>query len=173
MLSCQAVIFLIFDMGKIMQSHPLSSGRDVSRGYRSFDSYFTEESLREELYQMSIDGVRQMKLGDPRRKLIPKRVGKYFSLVPLDDPTRDKTVTFFGFFAPVFRATSESDGLSYSLRRLEGLPAGKYKQQELNSSPVVLLWKEVRHPAVVSYLDVFISKDFGSESEIPSTFFLN
>jgi hypothetical protein len=31
-------------------------------------------------------------------------VGPFLSLAPLDDPTRDTTLTFFGYQSPVFRA---------------------------------------------------------------------
>lgn len=41
---------------------------------------------------------------------MPPTIGPFHSFAPLDDATRDTTITFFGFHSPVFRARHQGDG---------------------------------------------------------------
>ncbi len=56
---------------------------------------------------------------DPRLRALPPAIGPFAGLAPLDDPTRDTTITFFGFHSPVFRARHQGDGQLYALRALK------------------------------------------------------
>ncbi len=90
---------------------------------------------------------------DPRLRLLPATIGPFHSLAPLDDATRDTTITFFGFPSPVFRARHQGDGQLYALRAL--------KNFRPSSNGSLERWKEVRHPSIVSLQQAFWTEQTG------------
>lgn len=76
-------------------------------------------------------------------------------MTPLDDATRDTTLTFFGFYSPVFRARHAGDGQLYALRTLRAFrPANLAASAALTNA--VERWKRVHHPAVVTLREAFL-----------------
>ena len=51
---------------------------------------------------------------------------------------------------------SNSDGMPYVLRRIEGFRLSNEHALKLGE-----LWKQIRHPNIVGLTDIFVSKDFG------------
>jgi PAB-dependent poly(A)-specific ribonuclease subunit 3 len=90
-------------------------------------------------------------------------VHRYHSLYPLDDPSRGSV---FGYSTSVYKCISSLDGLPYVIRKIEGFRLSN--EQALRMGDV---WKQVKHPNIVSLTEVFISKDFGDVNGNPISVF--
>lgn len=60
----------------------------------------------------------------------------------------------------VYKCVSLSDGYAYVIRKVEGF---RFSNEETyqNALKVASSWKQFYHPNVVSFREMFISKDFG------------
>lgn len=96
----------------------LVSSNDPTSGYRGPQSFGAGSAIREEWEAKRKASMKQASDKDPRMKKLSGGIGPFHSLTPLDDATRDTTLTFFGYYSPVFRARHSGDGLLYALRAL-------------------------------------------------------
>ncbi|TYJ55485.1 hypothetical protein B9479_003875 [Cryptococcus floricola] len=97
---------------------------------------------------------------------LPQELGVYHSLVPLPLTSKNPissgqnpTSKVYGLSAPVYRATSEVDGSTYCLRRLEG-----YKLVSEMAFGAIDTWRRMRHPNIVGLREAFTTKGFGDNS---------
>ncbi len=99
---------------------------------------------------------------------MPATIGPFHSFAPLDDATRDTTITFFGFHSPVFRARHQGDGQLYAkekgiarlycelkifLKRYALRALKSFRPSAANAS--LERWRDIRHPAIVSLHQAF------------------
>ena len=91
---------------------------------------------------------------DPRLANLKAGVGPFHSLSPLDDATRDTTITFFGYQSPVFRARHSGDGQLYLLRALKNFRPTLGANSQLLAS--LEHWKSISHPSIVSLKEAFV-----------------
>lgn len=95
----------------------LLAASDPTFGFRGPISFGAGPMLREEWENKRKAAMQPAGEKDPRIRNLAN-VGPFHSLAPLDDMTRDTTVTFFGYHSPVFRARHSGDGQLYVLRTL-------------------------------------------------------
>lgn len=100
---------------------------------------------------------------------LPQELGVYHSLVPLPLPsataqrlpTQSQPSKVYGLPSPVYRATSEVDGNTYCLRRVEG-----FKLVNQLAFASMDTWRRMRHPNIVGLKEAFTTKTFGDNSLI-------
>lgn len=141
------------------QLSSMISPTDPTYGYRGPASFAARPSLRDEWAvrrQASLQGDK----GDPRVRALASGIGPFHSFVALDDVTRDTTITFFGYFSPVYRARHAGDGQLYALRTLKGFrPSPQLPQAHLLER-----WKQMRHPSIVSLREAFFLDGLASSA---------
>ena len=88
------------------------------------DAFFMAETLRAELLHRRAACMHEGDPNDPRQQdVMGVYIRQYTSLVPLDHPQQPKRQRpLLGLPTSLYKATSESDGETYALRRLEGQP---------------------------------------------------
>ncbi|KAK7543868.1 PAB-dependent poly(A)-specific ribonuclease subunit PAN3 [Phyllosticta citricarpa] len=117
--------------------------------------FFIPDQLREDLQRKS-EATRQIL----PNSTLPSAVDHFHSLVPLDT-NNQKNATLFGYPTWVYKAVSGKDGLTYTLRRLEG-----YRLTSEQAIFSVRPWKRVDNGSIVAIHDAFTTRAFGDSSLI-------
>ncbi|KAL1637858.1 PAB-dependent poly(A)-specific ribonuclease subunit 3 [Neofusicoccum ribis] len=117
--------------------------------------FFIPDHLREDLQRKS-EATRQIL---PNSSL-PSAVDHFHSLVPLDT-NNQKNASLFGYPTWVYKAVSSKDGLTYTLRRLEG-----YRLTSEQAIFSVRPWKRIDNGSIVAIHDAFTTRAFGDSSLI-------
>ncbi|KAK7535373.1 PAB-dependent poly(A)-specific ribonuclease subunit PAN3 [Phyllosticta citribraziliensis] len=125
-------------------------------GYqKTSHDFFIPDHLREDLQRKS-EATRQIL----PNSTLPSAVDHFHSLVPLDT-NNQKNSTLFGYHTWVYKAVSGKDGLTYTLRRLEG-----YRLTSEQAIFSVRPWKRVDSGSIVAIHDAFTTRAFGDSSLI-------
>jgi len=120
------------------------------------DAFFMAETLRAELLANRDACMFGGDPSDPRlAELQGLQIRQYHSLLPLDEP-HAKRSRALGAPTSVYRATSESDGEAYALRRLEQSPLTPDAIGRATRA-----WCPMSHPNIVRLVEVFSSQDEG------------
>ncbi|KAF2138147.1 uncharacterized protein K452DRAFT_301508 [Aplosporella prunicola CBS 121167] len=117
--------------------------------------FFIPDQLREDLQRKS-EAQRQIL---PNSSL-PSAVDHFHSLVPLDT-NNQRNNALFGYPTWVYKAVSGKDGLTYTLRRLEG-----YRLTSEQAIFSVRPWKRIDNGNIVTIHDAFTTRAFGDSSLI-------
>lgn len=129
--------------------------------YRTFRSFFLNESLHYELRERALACLAASDPGDPRTSRFPHVLHHYHSFVALEPLFSVQLHSkVFNCQTEVYKATSQIDGLPYCVRRVDFSRTNlDFAKQALES------WSAVAsHPNVVSWRDVFSSKVFSGTS---------
>eukprot|EP01096_Ripella_sp_DP13-Kostka_P016697 TRINITY_DN822_c0_g1_i1.p1 TRINITY_DN822_c0_g1~~TRINITY_DN822_c0_g1_i1.p1 ORF type:complete len:566 (+),score=168.43 TRINITY_DN822_c0_g1_i1:501-2198(+) len=118
---------------------------------RNLHTLFMSEDIRQDFIAKSVMTLSRLDPDDPRTGTVPGTVGKYHSLYPLDDPTRDKAISIFGFETTAYKATNSVDGMCYLLRKIEGFRPSLDQLQQIRNFQYS--WTQVYHPHIVSLRD--------------------
>lgn len=101
------------------------SGSVPAPGRRTLQSFFMSETLRQELVRRNALILARVEEWDPRHKEIPQSVGRYHSLLPMEDNfLRPQASKVFLFPTVLHKAISSIDGVAYTLRKIEGFRYG-------------------------------------------------
>lgn len=119
------------------------------------DMLFIPNKLRESLTKKNQATLQTM----PHSQL-PSLVGVYFNLVPLNGNLKRSTVTY-GYPNSLYKATSNTNGRAYTLRRIENVSIGKDR-----SISTIHSWIKLRHSNVAQAVDAFTTRAFGDNSLI-------
>ncbi|KAK2465133.1 hypothetical protein APHAL10511_002825 [Amanita phalloides] len=95
---------------------------------------------------------------------LPDELQGYHSLVPLeniDSPPSERR-KFLNWFSFVYRAIRTSDGLPYTLRRVENFRLTQQLAQSAFSS--IETWSKIRHPSIVPVHEAFTTRAFNDSS---------
>eukprot|EP01113_Clastostelium_recurvatum_P042577 TRINITY_DN6906_c0_g1_i8.p1 TRINITY_DN6906_c0_g1~~TRINITY_DN6906_c0_g1_i8.p1 ORF type:complete len:739 (-),score=149.18 TRINITY_DN6906_c0_g1_i8:143-2359(-) len=131
-------------------------------GFRSAQSLFMSETLRQELFDKRVASLSSLDPDDPRANEIPPVLHRYHTLMPLDeDPPRERPFKVFGYPTWVYRATSSTDGQQYCVRRLGG-----FRLQNEFALGATESWRAVAHPSIVPLREIFLSKEFGDGNSL-------
>ncbi|KAF8889023.1 hypothetical protein BD779DRAFT_412827 [Infundibulicybe gibba] len=89
---------------------------------------------------------------------LPEELQGYHTLVPIDNtgPERRK---FGNWYSTVYRATNNSNGLPYCLRRIEN-----YRLTHQAAFAPIEAWSNIRHPGIVNISEAFTTRAFGDNS---------
>ncbi|KAM6493381.1 hypothetical protein JOM56_011515 [Amanita muscaria] len=91
---------------------------------------------------------------------LPDELQGYHTLVPLENitspPERRK---FLNWFSVVYRAIRVSDGLPYTLRRVEN-----FRLTQQSAFAAIESWSKIRHPGIVSVQEAFTTRSFNDNS---------
>ncbi|KAF2087114.1 PAB-dependent poly(A)-specific ribonuclease subunit PAN3, partial [Saccharata proteae CBS 121410] len=117
--------------------------------------FFLPDHIREDL-QRKAEATRQIL----PNSTLPANVDHFHSLVPLDT-NNQKNASLFGYPTWVYKAVSSKDGLTYTLRRLEG-----YRLTNEKAILSVRPWKRIDNGNMVSIHDAFTTRAFGDSSLI-------
>lgn len=132
----------------------LLSAADPTSGFRGPQAFGAGSSIREEWEAKRKASIQPASDKDPRIRTLSTGVGPFHSLTPLDDATRDTTLTFFGYHSPVYRARHSGDGQLYALRGLKS-----YRTPRAAMTPMMNClerWKNIRHPSIVALKEAFV-----------------
>lgn len=135
-------------------------------GRKLIQSFFMSDTLRTDLQKKTLLQLRGTNPEDPLVQNLPKTVHRYHSLYPLEDITKDKSISrVFGMPSFCYKAVSMTDGKSYVLRKVDN-PRGQHHEYGMQAAEI---WKTIQHPGVVSLKEVFVSSAFNN---INSLFFV-
>ena len=142
------------------------------KGYQPIESYYCEKTLEEELEKIGLHTSTEVKEMQ-RMKGIINKAGDFHSLVLLDDITRDKSFPFFNLASQVYRATSSVDGGFYCLRKLDNpVPLSKFSPLSLQTNSVFQVWKDLSHPSIIPFFDLFVSSQDSNDCNFIFILFL-
>lgn len=119
------------------------------------ETLFIPNKLREALTKKNHAILQTM----PQSSL-PVLVGVYFNLVPLMTSTLNSE-SAYGYPNVIYKATSNTDGKAYALRRIENVNLEKDR-----SLSTVHSWIKLRHSNVAQVVDAFTTRAFGDNSLI-------
>lgn len=121
---------------------------------------FIPNNLREELMKKN-----EATLQTLPQLTLPDQVGDYHSLVPMDS-TFTQPSKVYDMPSYVYKATSNVNGVTYALRRLDFNNQAQYSQN-INLRPL-MQWKKIRNPNVVKVHDAFTTVAFGTYEPVLS-----
>lgn len=116
--------------------------------------YFLSEAQRRKFEYRSNFSILGTNPDDPLVQGIPKKVGRYFNLYPLENISKNNSNSvLFGLPTMCYKAT---DGRGfYCLRKMN---PSLFPSEHANQA--IKTWKSMEHPNVVSLVEIFPSKDF-------------
>lgn len=121
---------------------------------------FIPNNLREELLKKNEATLQTLPL-----LTLPDQVGDYHSLVPMDS-TFTQPSKVYDMPSYVYKATSNVNGVTYALRRLDFNNQAQYSQ-DISLRPI-MNWKKIRNPNVVKVYDAFTTVAFGTYEPVLS-----
>ncbi|KAF8622262.1 hypothetical protein AX15_007139 [Amanita polypyramis BW_CC] len=92
---------------------------------------------------------------------LPEELQGYHSLVPLENISGSPTERrkFLNWYSVVYRAVRLSDGLPYTLRRVEN-----YRLTQQSAFAAIETWSKIRHPNIVFVHEAFTTRAFNDNS---------
>jgi len=124
---------------------------------QNMQSFFMSESIRQDILKKTSQLLATVDSDDERYKDLPRSVGQYHSLYPLDNPSRDTNTKVFGYITTVYKCVSSVDGQTYAMRKIDG-----FRLTNKFAITAAEVWKHVQHPNIVSLRSIFASKEFGN-----------
>eukprot|EP00455_Lapot_gusevi_P003887 TRINITY_DN1158_c0_g1_i12.p1 TRINITY_DN1158_c0_g1~~TRINITY_DN1158_c0_g1_i12.p1 ORF type:complete len:691 (+),score=79.02 TRINITY_DN1158_c0_g1_i12:556-2628(+) len=125
---------------------------------RPMTSLFMSDNLKQELLEKNRLLLARLPVDDPLAQELPDSVhgDRFHALYPIEAAPCSSRDSFFGYPHAVYKVTSTQDGISYSLRRLEGCRiAGEFVQAAIQP------WMHFQnHPNIIALREVFSSNDF-------------
>jgi PAB-dependent poly(A)-specific ribonuclease subunit 3 len=117
------------------------------------ESLFIPDKLREALTKKN-----ELTLKTMAQSNLPSSAGVYFDLVPLS-MNPDRTKRSYGYHNSLYKATSNTNGRAYALRRIEDVRIEKDR-----SISTIHNWIKLRHSNVAQAVDAFTTIAFGDNS---------
>jgi len=117
-------------------------------------TYFLNDDLREELQKRS-EIIRTAPGPDLN---LPDELQGYHTLVPLEAVGNDRR-KFGNWYSTVYRATSDTTGVAYALRRIEN-----YRLMHQAAFAAIETWSRIRQPNIVSVREAFTTRAFNDNS---------
>mmetsp|Transcript_35221 Transcript_35221/g.92722 ORF Transcript_35221/g.92722 Transcript_35221/m.92722 type:complete len:464 (+) Transcript_35221:600-1991(+) len=127
-------------------------------------NFFCTETLRADLAARPAQSALMLDPDDPRLAYTPEKVHEYHTLYPLDNQTEETQVGSLGFSSRVFKAVSETDGCTYTLRKLDGVRV----TGDIHATRKQ--WAELAHPCLVRLRNILITSDFDGGQSNALTF---
>ncbi|KAF8723796.1 hypothetical protein AX14_009189 [Amanita brunnescens Koide BX004] len=94
---------------------------------------------------------------------LPDELQGYHTLVPLENiSSSNERRKFLTWYSIVYRAIRTSDGLPYTLRRVENFRLTQQSAQSAFAS--IDAWSKIRHPSIVSVHEAFTTRAFNDSS---------
>ncbi|KAF8346742.1 hypothetical protein F5887DRAFT_960811 [Amanita rubescens] len=94
---------------------------------------------------------------------LPDELQGYHTLVPLENiSSQNERRKFLTWYSIVYRAIRTSDGLPYTLRRVENFRLTQ--QTALSAFASIETWSKIRHPNIVSVHEAFTTRAFNDSS---------
>ncbi|XP_043646689.1 PAN2-PAN3 deadenylation complex subunit PAN3 isoform X3 [Drosophila teissieri] len=116
------------------------------------DEMRTEVLARNEISNLIMDAA------EAAQHALPLEVENYHALYPLEPPAQPMHAKLT-FPATTYRATHNTTGYKYCLRRIHG-----FRLQSTKCMTLVEMWKKLQHTNVVQLREVFTTKAFGDNS---------
>ncbi|XP_017071182.1 PAN2-PAN3 deadenylation complex subunit PAN3 isoform X1 [Drosophila eugracilis] len=116
------------------------------------DEMRSEILARNEISNLIMDAV------EAAQHALPMEVDNYHALYPLEPPAQPMHAKLT-LPASTYRATHNTTGYKYCLRRLHG-----FRLQSTKCMTLVDMWKKLQHTNVVQLREVFTTKAFGDNS---------
>ncbi|KAH8302680.1 hypothetical protein KR044_009400, partial [Drosophila immigrans] len=121
-------------------------------------AFFMPDEMRSDILARNEISNLIMDAAEAAQHALPLEVDNYHALYPLEPPVQPMH-TKLTLPASTYRATHNSTGFKYCLRRLHG-----FRLQSTKCMTLVEMWKKLQHTNVVQLREVFTTKAFGDNS---------
>ncbi|XP_032596131.1 PAN2-PAN3 deadenylation complex subunit PAN3 isoform X3 [Drosophila grimshawi] len=121
-------------------------------------AFFMPDEMRSDILARNEISNLIMDAAEAAQHALPLEVDNYHALYPLEAPAQAMH-TKLTLPASTYRATHNSTGFKYCLRRLHG-----FRLQSTKCMTLVEMWKKLQHTNVVQLREVFTTKAFGDNS---------
>ncbi|KAL7734202.1 hypothetical protein ACLKA6_011873 [Drosophila palustris] len=121
-------------------------------------AFFMPDEMRTDILARNEISNLIMDAAEAAQHALPLEVDNYHALYPLEPPAQAMH-NKLTLPASTYRATHNSTGFKYCLRRLHG-----FRLQSTKCMTLVEMWKKLQHTNVVQLREVFTTKAFGDNS---------
>ncbi|XP_034658927.1 PAN2-PAN3 deadenylation complex subunit PAN3 isoform X4 [Drosophila subobscura] len=121
-------------------------------------AFFIPDEMRSDILARNEISNLIMDAAEAAQHALPHEVDNYHALYPLEPPAQPLHAKLT-LPASTYRATHNTTGYKYCLRRLHG-----FRLQSTKCMTLVEMWKKLQHTNVVQLREVFTTKAFGDNS---------